>query len=60
MKEGWKNDLISAMKEVDHELVEEVVKGQVDDAGWRFTSLIENKFFHIWACAIVNVLSSLY
>uniref|UniRef100_A0A0N4VPI3 Pre-mRNA-splicing factor 18 n=1 Tax=Enterobius vermicularis TaxID=51028 RepID=A0A0N4VPI3_ENTVE len=33
MKEGWKNDLISAMKEVDHELVEEVVKGQVDDAG---------------------------
>uniref|UniRef100_A0A0N5AMF6 Pre-mRNA-splicing factor 18 n=1 Tax=Syphacia muris TaxID=451379 RepID=A0A0N5AMF6_9BILA len=33
MKEGWKNDLISAMKEVDHELVEEVVKGEMNDTG---------------------------
>lgn len=33
MKEGWKNDFQSAMKEVDHELVEEVVKGNLNDAG---------------------------
>ncbi|VDN02010.1 unnamed protein product [Thelazia callipaeda] len=28
MKEGWKNDFQSAMKEVDHELIEEVIKGK--------------------------------
>ncbi|VDK86824.1 unnamed protein product [Litomosoides sigmodontis] len=28
MKEGWKNDFQSAMKEVDHELIEEVIKGE--------------------------------
>lgn len=33
MKEGWKNDFQSAMREVDHELIEEVIKGQQDNAG---------------------------
>uniref|UniRef100_A0A914ZN80 Pre-mRNA-splicing factor 18 n=1 Tax=Parascaris univalens TaxID=6257 RepID=A0A914ZN80_PARUN len=33
MKEGWKNDFQSAMREVDHELVEEVIKGEQNSAG---------------------------
>ncbi|MCP9265551.1 Pre-mRNA-splicing factor 18 [Dirofilaria immitis] len=33
MKEGWKNDFQSAMKEVDHELIEEVIKGEQYNAG---------------------------
>uniref|UniRef100_A0A8R1TSB4 Pre-mRNA-splicing factor 18 n=1 Tax=Onchocerca volvulus TaxID=6282 RepID=A0A8R1TSB4_ONCVO len=33
MKEGWKNDFQSAMKEVDHELIEEVIKGEQNNAG---------------------------
>ncbi|VDK83751.1 unnamed protein product, partial [Onchocerca ochengi] len=32
MKEGWKNDFQSAMKEVDHELIEEVIKGEQNNA----------------------------
>uniref|UniRef100_A0A914RZZ6 Uncharacterized protein n=1 Tax=Parascaris equorum TaxID=6256 RepID=A0A914RZZ6_PAREQ len=32
MKEGWKNDFQSAMREVDHELVEEVIKGEQNSA----------------------------
>ncbi|MFH4974581.1 hypothetical protein AB6A40_001290 [Gnathostoma spinigerum] len=31
LKEGWKNDFQSAMKEVDHELVEEVIKGESEN-----------------------------
>ncbi|EJW76359.1 Prp18 domain-containing protein, partial [Wuchereria bancrofti] len=33
MKEGWKNDFQSAMKEVDHELIEEVIKGEQYNSG---------------------------
>ncbi|KHN82577.1 Pre-mRNA-splicing factor 18 [Toxocara canis] len=33
MKEGWKNDFQSAMRQVDHELVEEVIKGEQNSAG---------------------------
>uniref|UniRef100_A0A0R3RY64 Pre-mRNA-splicing factor 18 n=1 Tax=Elaeophora elaphi TaxID=1147741 RepID=A0A0R3RY64_9BILA len=33
MKEGWKNDFQSAMKEVDHELIEEVIKGEQYNTG---------------------------
>ncbi|VDN43297.1 unnamed protein product, partial [Gongylonema pulchrum] len=33
MKEGWKNDFQTAMKEVDHELIEEVIKGGESSTG---------------------------
>lgn len=52
MKEGWKNDFQTAMKEVDHELIEEVVKGEHENVGWFSTVQFWYRFiFSVCVCS---------